>query len=79
MLALAAAQGDAALRSLLLAVAAIMAAASRDDDPLDRPFTDEARFALPTVHPMLQLEKSFFAVGVNVVTDRRATKRDSFA
>ena len=56
-----------------------MTASASDDDSLDRVAANQARLAFPTVHPMLQLEKPFFAVGVDVVTHRRSAQRDGFA
>src|SRR5580700_972974 len=56
-----------------------MTASSCDDYPFDRCAANQARFALPTVHPMLQLEKPFFAVGINIVAHRRPSQRNGFA
>ena len=47
-----------------------MAAAARDHYSLDRSLTDEARLAFASVNPMLELEESFFAIGVHVIGDR---------
>src|SRR5450755_3675928 len=56
-----------------------MTASASDDYSLDRISANQARLAFPTVHPMLQLEKPFFAVGVDIVADRRSAQSDGFA
>jgi hypothetical protein len=56
-----------------------MTATARDDYAFDWRSANQARFALPTVHPMLQLEKPFFAVGIHIVTYRRAAQFDGLA
>src|ERR1035438_3790656 len=56
-----------------------MTASSCDDYPFDRCAANQARFALPTVHPMLQLKKPFFAVGIDIVADCRPSQRNGFA
>ena len=53
----------------LLALGAEVAAAAGDHDSLDRRFADDAGLALTAVHAMLELEESFFAVGVDVIGD----------
>ena len=62
---------------LFLALRAVMTAASRDNHTLDRRLADQARFVLPAVNPVLQLKKPFFAIGVNVVRNRRSAQRKS--
>jgi len=54
-----------------------MATTPGNDDPFDRRVTNQAGLALPTVHPMLQLEKPFFAIGIHIVANRRTAERDS--
>src|SRR5580693_9507799 len=51
----------------LLALATVVAAAPGNHDALDRRLADQAGLALAAVNAMLQLEKTFFAVGINVV------------
>jgi len=46
-----------------------MTAASRYDDPFDRTFAGQARFAFAPIHSMLQLEEAFLAIRVNVVSN----------
>src|ERR1700756_2048912 len=53
-----------------------MAAAAAEGDTLDGCFANQTRLAFPPVDPMLQLEKSLFAIGVNVVGDRRPAQCD---
>ena len=63
---------------ILLAVRAIVTAATGDNNPLDWSFAHQARFALTAVDPVLQLEEAFLAVGIHVVANGRAAQRDSF-
>src|SRR3954470_22860746 len=51
-----------------------MRAASGDHDALDRSLASEAGFAGAHIDTMLKLEESFFAVGVYVIGDGRATR-----
>ena len=53
-----------------------MAAAAGDYDSFDGSFTDEARFPLAAIDAVLQLEEAYFAIGINVVGDRRAAESD---
>ena len=46
-----------------------MAAAAGDHDALNPDLTNQARFTLASVDPMLKLKESFLAVGVHVVRD----------
>jgi hypothetical protein len=55
---------------LFLAFGAVVAAAAGDDDAFDGSFADEAGFAFATVDAVLELEESFFAVGINVIGNR---------
>ena len=63
-------------RCLLLALRAVVAAAAGDHDALDRRLADQAGFGFAAVDAMLELEESFFAVGVDVVGDGRAAEGD---
>lgn len=56
-----------------------MTASSRYDDALDWRFANQARLAFSTVHPMLDLKKPFFAVGINIVADRGTARSNGFA
>ena len=47
-----------------------MAAAAVDYNSLDGSLADHAGLAFAPVNAVLQLEKSFFAVGINIVADR---------
>src|SRR5258708_32635636 len=53
-----------------------MAAASRDHDPLHGRLADQTGLALTTVDAVLELKETFLAIGIDVVGDRRSTKRD---
>src|SRR4051812_7720291 len=55
-----------------------MRASTGDDDPLDRTFAVVAGLAGAHVDPMLELERSFFAVGIDVVRNGRAAGFDGF-
>jgi hypothetical protein len=55
-----------------------MAAAAGDYDPFDGRFADQAGLGLAAVDPMLELEESFFAIGVNVVGDGGTAKGNRF-
>ena len=55
-----------------------MAASAGDHDALDGRLTDQAGLSLPAINSMLQLEKTFPAVGVNVIRDRRTAQLDGF-
>jgi hypothetical protein len=44
-----------------------MTAAAGDDDALDQALAFEAGFTFTSVNPMLELEKTFVPVGVDVV------------
>jgi len=51
-----------------------MAAASRNYDPLNWSFADDAGFAFPSINSVLELKKTFFAIGVHVVGNTRTTE-----
>ena len=51
-----------------------MAAASSDYDSLNWSFAHKAGFALPSINSVLGVEKTFFAIGVHVVGNTRATE-----
>ncbi len=51
-----------------------MTASSCYNNSLDWCLANQTRFAFSTVHPVLQLEKPFFAVGINIVANRRTAK-----
>ena len=56
-----------------------MAAASRNYDSLNRSFTDKARLAFPAIDSVLELKKTFFSIGINVVGNTRAAKPDGLS
>src|SRR5579864_985859 len=60
----------------LLAVGAVVAAAPGDHDALDRRLADEAGLAFAAINAVLELEEACFAVGVDVVGDRRPSQGD---
>src|SRR5579864_4999950 len=64
--------------NLFLALGAVVAAAAGDHDALNQRFADQTRFAFAAVDAMLELEESFFALGVDVVGNGGAAKRDGF-
>ena len=53
-----------------------MAASPGDYDPLNRSLANEAGLAFPSVHPVFQLENALFALGVNIIGDRRSAQFD---
>src|SRR5450432_1338505 len=55
-----------------------MAAAPGDDDPLDRRLAHAAGLALAPVNPVLELEETFFAIGIHVVGNAGAAQLDGF-
>ena len=55
-----------------------MAATAGDDDSLDRSLADEAGLAFAAVDAVLELEESFFAVGIHVVGDGGAAECNRF-
>ncbi len=61
-----------------MALRAVVAAASGDDDTLDRSLADEAWLGFTSIDTVLELEESFFAVGINIVRNRRAAEGDCF-
>jgi len=62
-----------------LAIEAVVAAASRDYDPLNWSFADKAELASPSIDSVLELKKPFFAIGVHVVGNTRATEADGLS
>src|SRR5450755_2297539 len=64
--------------ALLLALGAVVAAATRDHHALDRSLAHPARFMLTTVNPMLELKESLFPIGVDVVGHRRPAQGNRF-
>src|SRR5438309_606830 len=56
-----------------------MAAASGDYDSLDWSFADKAGLAFPSINSVLELKKSFFAIGVHVVGNTRAAEPDGLS
>jgi hypothetical protein len=64
--------------SSLLTLGAVVAAAAGDYDSLDWRFADDAGFGLAAVDAVLELEESFFAVGVYIIGDRRTAEGDGF-
>jgi hypothetical protein len=61
-----------------LALRAVVAAAASDYDALDRHLADQTGLSFAAVDAVLELEESFFAIGVDVVGDGGATKGDGF-
>ena len=55
-----------------------MAAAAGDHDTLNWSLANQARFALASVDPVLQLKESFLAVGIHVVRNGRTAQRYGF-
>ena len=53
-----------------------MAAASAQYDSLDGRLAHKTRLALTGIDSMLQLEKSLFAIGIDIIGNRRAAQRD---
>ncbi len=51
----------------LLAPWAVVAAAAADDDAFDGSLADQAGLTFAAVDAMLELEESFFAIGIDVV------------
>ena len=51
-----------------------MAAAPRDDNPFDGRFADAASLAFTPVNPVLELKKSFLAIGIYVVGNTRSAQ-----
>ena len=58
------------------ALRAVVAAAASDHDALDRSLAHEARFAFAAIDAVLKLEKSCFALGIDVVGDGGAAESD---
>ncbi len=59
-----------------LALGTVVAAAAGDYDSFDGGFADQAGFGLAAVDAVLELEESFFAVGVYIVGDGGAAEGD---
>jgi len=55
-----------------------MAAASRNYDSLNWSFAHKAELAFPSINSVLELKKTFIAVGVHVVGNTRAAEPDGF-
>jgi hypothetical protein len=55
-----------------------VAAAAGDHDALDGFLADQTRFAFATVHAMLKLKVTFFAIGIHIIRDRGTASRDGF-
>jgi len=51
-----------------------MAAASRNYDSLNWSFAHKAGLVFPSINSVLELKKTFFAIGVHVVGNTRATE-----
>ena len=56
-----------------------MAAAAGDHNAFDRRFADEAGLTFTAIDAVLELEETFFAVGVDVVGNGRATEGNCLA
>jgi hypothetical protein len=55
-----------------------VAAASGDYDSLHRSLADQAWFAFTAIDAVLQLEKTFTTLGVDVIGNRGTTQRNRF-
>ena len=55
-----------------------MCSAAADYDFFDRSFAFKARFAFAAVRAMPKLEKTLFAISINIVRNRRAAGADGF-
>jgi hypothetical protein len=55
-----------------------VAAAASNHDSLDGRLADQAGFGFAAIDAMLELEKSFFAIGIHVVRDGRTAKSNRF-
>jgi hypothetical protein len=53
--------------ALLLTFPTVVTAPAGDNHAPDRGFTNQARFAFPTIDSVLQLKKTLFAVSVDIV------------
>src|SRR6266853_142545 len=62
----------------LLALGAVVAAATGDDYALEGRLAYHTRFPFPTIDPMLELEGALFSVGVHIVRNRRTAQGDCF-
>src|SRR5581483_6913655 len=56
----------------------VVAATPGDHNSFDGSLADQAWLAFAAVHPVLQLEESFLAIGTHVVRDRRPSQCDGF-
>jgi hypothetical protein len=63
---------------LLLALGTIVRASARHYDFLDGSLAHEARLSSAAVGAVLELEEAFFAFGIHVVGDGRASGSDGF-
>src|SRR5271157_910772 len=63
----------------LLAVRAVVTAATCDDNPSDGCAAHQAGLALTPIDPVLQLEESLAPFRINVVADRRPAQFDRLA
>src|SRR5262249_29164815 len=61
---------------LLLALGTVMTATADNHHALNWRLTDQTGFAFAPVHAMLELEKTFLTVGINVIGDRRTSQSD---
>ena len=55
-----------------------MAAAASQHHPSDRRPAHQAGLGFPPIDTVLQLKESFFSIGVDVIGNRRAAKRNRF-
>ena len=56
-----------------------MAAASGEHNAANWGSTDQTRLTFTAINSVLELEKSFFSISIDVIGDGRATERDRFA
>src|SRR5216684_5785502 len=62
----------------LLALGAVVAAATGDDYALEGRLAYQTRFPFPAIDPMLELEGALFSVRVHIVRNRRTAQGDCF-
>jgi hypothetical protein len=55
-----------------------MAAASGNDDSLNRRLTNQARLSFAAIDAVMQLKKTLCAIGVDVIGDRGTAQRNGF-
>lgn len=56
-----------------------MTAAAGEHDTADCRSAYQARLTFAAINSMLELEESFFSIGIHIVGNRRSTQRDCLA